>query len=123
MSLGALTALATVALRLRDPHREGSWGKCPSLIFFGLYCPLCGGLRAVNDLTHLDLPSALASNAFAVVVLVGLVFWWALVLRDRVRGLSRPWFSYAPTGWSSWLVVGVFIAFGVARNVVPALSP
>ncbi len=45
---------ASVLLHLRDPHRSGSWGACPWLLLTGTYCPGCGGLRAVNDLTDGD---------------------------------------------------------------------
>ena len=54
-------AAATVALHVRDPHVSGSWGYCP-LSLLGIYCPGCGGLRAVNDLTHGDLAGAASSN-------------------------------------------------------------
>ncbi|MFI2707066.1 DUF2752 domain-containing protein, partial [Nocardioides sp. CER28] len=50
LTVGGLGA-ATLALYLRDPHQRGSWGVCP-LSLAGIYCPGCGGLRAVNDLTH-----------------------------------------------------------------------
>ena len=65
LTFGGL-ALATTALRLRDPHTSGSWGFCPSKLLLGIDCPGCGGLRAVNDLTHLDVASAASSNLLLV---------------------------------------------------------
>ena len=50
LTIGGLTA-ATVALHLRDPHVSHSWGVCPLYALTGIYCPGCGGLRGVNDLT------------------------------------------------------------------------
>src|SRR6478735_3770606 len=77
ITLGLLSA-ATVALHLRDPHQHGAWGLCPSAAL-GVYCPGCGGLRAVNDLTNGDLGAAASSNlAFIVVLpflLIGLGVW------------------------------------------------
>src|SRR4051794_6338351 len=71
-------AVATLALRLRDPHEHGAWGFCPSAAM-GIYCPGCGGLRAVNDLTHGDVYAAASSNLALVVLLpfavIGLVVW------------------------------------------------
>ena len=62
---GGLLA-ASVALHLRDPHRTGSWGFCPWLLLTGTYCPGCGGLRAVNDLTDGDVAAAASSNLLFV---------------------------------------------------------
>ena len=38
-------AAATLALHLRDPHDQNSWGICPTAAM-GFSCPGCGGLRA-----------------------------------------------------------------------------
>lgn len=65
--IGGLAA-ATLALRLRDPHASGSWGACPFALA-GISCPGCGGLRAVNDLTHLELGAAASSNLLLVLAL------------------------------------------------------
>ncbi len=60
VTIGGL-GLATLALHLRDPHVGGSWGICPSAAM-GFWCPGCGGLRAVNDLTHGEVASAASSR-------------------------------------------------------------
>ena len=79
LTIGGLAA-ATVALHVRDPHTRYSWGMCPSAAL-GLSCPGCGGLRAVNDLTHGDLAAAASSNLLLVgrdpVAVVVLGLWWA----------------------------------------------
>ena len=86
--------MATVALHLRDPHVSGSWGICPLAAVTGIYCPGCGGLRAVNDLTHGDLAGAAASNLLLVVLLPAAVFLlgrWALdAWHGRRRELPPP---------------------------------
>jgi len=86
----ALTALAgsaaMVALHFHDPHQSGSWGFCPFLAMTGQPCPLCGGLRAMNDLTRGRVEAALLSNAAAVFILcagtVLIVRWFV----RRARG-------------------------------------
>ena len=71
-TIGALSLL-TLALHVRDPHQHGSWGLCPSAAM-GIYCPGCGGLRAVNDLTHGDVGAALSSNILVTLMIpVGVV--------------------------------------------------
>lgn len=88
LCLGALTA-ATAALHVRDPHVDGSWGVCPSAALLGVWCPGCGGLRAVNDLTHLDLAAAASSNLAFVLALPFLLVGFAVWTLDRWRGHTR----------------------------------
>ncbi|WP_028645667.1 DUF2752 domain-containing protein [Nocardioides sp. URHA0020] len=109
--IGGLAA-ATLALRLRDPHQHGSWGFCPSAAM-GIYCPGCGGLRAMNDLTHGDLGAAASSNLMLVLalpVVVVLLGRWAL---DRWTGRERD--------HRTRLILGVTIAYGVALAVFTVL--
>jgi len=106
---------ASVLLHLRDPHRSGSWGYCPWLMLTGTYCPGCGGLRAVNDLTHADLAAAASSNLLLVAALPALAAWWLRTLADRWRGVGR----HVPAGRQLRVAGGVLalaVVFAVARN-------
>lgn len=114
VTIGALTA-ATVALHLRDPHTEGSWGICPTAAM-GFACPGCGGLRAVNDLTNGDLVAAASSNLAFVVLLpflvAGLAVW--VVARWRGRPVSVPMRVVRPVAWAG---LALLVAFSVLRNL------
>lgn len=108
--------LASVALHLRDPHQQGSWGFCPWLVLTGTYCPGCGGLRAVNDLTHGEVLAAASSNLLLVgsIPLVGA--WWLRRVADGWRGVRRhvdERRAYLLTG----LVLGLTALFWVLRNL------
>jgi hypothetical protein len=117
VTIGGLT-LATTALFVRDPHQHGSWGFCPMYAATGIYCPGCGGLRAVNDLTHGQVGAAFSSNILVTalipvaVVLLGL---WAV---DRWRGRYRriPWQRLRPVIYGLLVVMALFT---VARNTGP----
>lgn len=108
-------AATTLALHLRDPHESGSWGYCPTSLL-GFYCPGCGALRAVNDLTNGDLAAAASSNVLLLLAMPVAVFvlsrWTVDAWRGRLRGR---------TALSSWTVlsVGIVLAtvFTVARNL------
>ena len=106
---------ATLALHVRDPHASGSWGYCP-LSLMGIYCPGCGGLRAVNDLTHADLTGAASSNLLLLLALPLTVFVLSRWAFDAWRGRER-----GSTALSSLPVTSVGIAlavvFTVARNL------
>lgn len=103
---------ATVALRLRDPHVEGSWGLCPWKLLTGWDCPGCGGLRAVNDLSHGDVGAAASSNFAFVAMVPVLAVAWLLWLRRTTTGRrARPVPGWV---WTTGLVaLGVFT---VLRN-------
>jgi len=112
----AVLGLATLALRLRDPHRHGSWGLCPFKAITGWDCPLCGGLRAVNDLGHGRLIDAAHSNLLFVASIPLLVALWALWLRRGWTGQLGPRLPVRAV--RPLLVAGavLLLAFTVYRN-------
>jgi hypothetical protein len=115
LTAGVVGAL-TVALHYRDPHVQGSWGACPTKLLTGLDCPGCGGLRAVNDLTNLDLAGAVSSNllfVLAVPLLVGVWFAW---VRRSWRGEGRLLAVSHPQRWAV-AALGVALVFAVVRNL------
>ena len=115
LTAGAFGAL-TLALHVRDPHRSGSWGFCPVKLLTGLDCPGCGGLRAVNDLTNLDLAGAASSNLLFVLSIPLVVGIWAAWVRRSWRGRGRLVPLAHPQRWG---VVAVLLvtAFTVVRNL------
>ena len=116
LAAGGIVAAATLALHLRDPHVSGSWGMCPTKLFTGLDCPGCGGLRAVNDLTHLDVAAAASSNLLLVALVPIIVALWVRRLVVCWRGGPAA----SPMAVPAWLWVlggAVVLAFTVARNL------
>ena len=91
---------------------EGMTG-CALHDYLFLYCPLCGGTRAVEALLHLDLAGAFGKNAFVLLLLAVLFLLDVLAWRRFFQGKS-PW-SVAP----AWVWVSLTAAlglFGVLRN-------
>jgi len=119
-TLGSL-AVATLALHLRDPHQQGSWGFCP-LAMMGIYCPGCGGLRSAHAFAHGDLAAAFGANALAVVGYGIFAVLWAVWLVREVCG--RPLrIALRPVHW--WAIGAVLLIFTVVRNLPfgSALAP
>ena len=115
LAAGAVATLGTLALHLRDPHDAGSWGYCPTALL-GLSCPLCGSLRAVNDLTHLDLASAASSNLLLVLGVPVVLALWGRRLVACWRG--GPALTPLTAPRAVWVVLAVAVlAFTVARNL------
>lgn len=108
-------AAAVTAVALRDPHVPGSWGSCGFLTVTGFYCPGCGGLRAMHDLTHGHVLAALQSNAMGLVlcaVLGGLLtLWLVCAWQGRQVPVDR-----IVTARRVWVFLAVFAIFAVYRN-------
>jgi uncharacterized protein DUF2752 len=117
LSAGVVGGL-TVALHYRDPHVRGSWGFCPFKALTGLDCPGCGGLRAVNDLTRLDLAGAASSNLLLVLAIPFVVVLWALWFRRRWRGTGPLPIRVpgAPLRWGQ-VALAVLALWTVVRNL------
>lgn len=116
LAIGGVVAAATLALRLRDPHVPGAWGGCPTKLLTDLDCPLCGSLRAVNDLTHLDVGAALSSNLVLVLAVPAILFFWGRRLVACWRGGE----AMRPLAIPSWVWVAglvVLTVFTVVRNL------
>lgn len=114
LAVAAGTGSVVLALHLRDPHVQGSWGVCPLYAVTGLYCPGCGGLRAVNDVTNGDFLAAFASNALVYPAGAILVWLWLGWLGRRV-GFSVP---AIPQNKYLWITVGVLVlVWSLARNL------
>lgn len=122
LPVGAVLILAGAVAFIvsRNPYATSVTGPCLMLHVTGLYCPGCGGTRAVYSLATGDVIGALEMNAFVVLlvippVILGLL-WWLLHSLDvkvpRVR-------VGTPVVWS---YVGVLLLFAVMRNI-PALEP
>jgi hypothetical protein len=116
LGAAALVAVTTLALALRDPHRPGSWGWCPTRVLTHLDCPACGSLRALHDLTRLDLGAAASSNLLLVVAIPFVVLLWVrrVVVAWRGGEAARP-LTPSPLLWG--LGLGVVAVFTVLRNL------
>lgn len=114
---GVLTvAAATVALHVRDPHVTHSWGVCPLYAATGLYCPGCGGLRAVNDLTNGHVAAAASSNLLLVLAIPFALVAFVRVSQGAWTGQPVRVVPTVPPAVRVGLVVLV-VAFTLARNL------
>jgi hypothetical protein len=113
--VGGGLAAATLALHLRDPHQQGSWGECPTAAM-GIWCPGCGGLRSVNLLSNGDVVGAASSNLLFVasLPLIAYVFYrWSA---GRWAGRSWQPSDRAMTVWAS-VFAALLVVFMLVRNM------
>jgi len=114
VGVAAVAVTAAAVLHFRDPHSAGSYGVCPMYALTGLWCPACGGLRAVNDLTNLDIGAAVSSNVLIVPFIAVLVIAWIGWTVRRWKGTRDRMIVLRPT--VTIVVLGVLVAFTVVRN-------
>lgn len=119
---GALAAAATGVLAdvAVDPvHHHVP--LCPLRAATGIWCPLCGSLRAVDALAHADVTAALRDNALLVAALPLLLFVWF----DRLARLDRHRPARRLTRTGRVVIIAVTVLFTAARNlpVGSALHP
>lgn len=108
-----------VVLRIRDPHVSGAYGLCPIHAVTGLWCPSCGGLRAIHDLTRFDFAGASASNLLIVplvaVAALTWVVWVGRSLAPQPR-VTRRAASVGARWWGAGTLAVVVVVFTVLRN-------
>jgi Protein of unknown function (DUF2752) len=112
----ATVAVATLALHVRDPHVTHSWGVCPLYALTGIYCPGCGGLRGVNDLTNGHLGQAASSNLLMVLAIPVAVVLFARWSYAAWTGREISVIPTLPSAVTRGLVV-LAVVFTLARNV------
>lgn len=88
---------------------------CLSHDLLGIYCPFCGGTRAVSALLRLDPLSALRYNAAFVLTLPLLLFLDLRALLCILRGrLEKRFFPR----WAVISVAAAFLIYFILRNLL-----
>ena len=112
--------IAAIAAVLLFPfYRVGAsvvFAVIPSCIlhdWFHIYCPLCGGTRAVEELLHFHWLESLRFHPFVMVFALLIGVWYGIAWVRLVRGKSL--FVEIPKPLSISLAIGL-ILFWILRN-------
>lgn len=111
--LAGMAALAV--LYFFDPAHNSFYPICPFHALTGLWCPGCGTLRALHQLTHGNFAAAWRFNPI-VMLLLPAAFW--LMTREAIRlgtGRRLPWVVTNPV--FGWALAAGMIVFGIWRNL------
>jgi hypothetical protein len=103
--LFALTAIVS-------PEEPGHYPTCPFRALTGMACPGCGSLRALHDLAHGHVVSALHHNALLVTMLPVALAAWLRVVTGKTPTRSRP-------RWLGAAVLVALVIWTVVRNLPP----
>ena len=118
-----LTASAVVALAagwlsvvyLLDPGSSDLYPPCPVLALTGFYCPGCGTLRALHQLTIGHPVAALDLNPLMVVLLPFVAYFLASHAMLALTGRSLRRFFVRPE--LIWALLGVVLVYWLLRNI------
>jgi len=113
-SLAGLLAAAAV-LYFFPPEKYRLYPRCLFYSMTGLQCPGCGGLRAAHHLLHGHFVAALQLNPLAVLLLPVVAVLFAA--HGLTRATGRDWIRPLRHPFWLWLLVGVAVAFSIARNL------
>jgi hypothetical protein len=116
--LGFAILCALAVLFFFNPATHGFYPVCLFHALTGLYCPGCGGTRAVYQLLHGHVLLALHDNALFGLALVALAVWGA---RFAVRKLRNQQTIFQLHPKTLWMFLVVALIFTVLRNL-PAFS-
>ena len=116
LNLGALAfaiAFSLVAILMR--RVTFPYVYCLTYSLARLYCPFCGGTRALFELMTLDFLSVLKYNAFLLYLIAAFVFFdiraAILILKGRKGAFTVP-------KWLKILTVCIGVAYFVVRNLM-----
>lgn len=108
-------AIVLLAIAVKDPRTYGVGVLCPSLRWFGLYCPGCGSTRATYFLLHADVESAIRHNPLLVFVGVPVLMWLMFTLASSMFWARKP-IIFSPR-WFAWAVAIALVSYGIVRNI------
>ena len=115
LALAAAGAAGVAVMRVLEPSHLGFVPPCPFLALTGLWCPFCGGTRAVDALASGELAAALGLNLLVVLAVPVLLVAWARWTADRARG--RPARLLDVSSRTLAVVATLVVVYGVLRNL------
>jgi len=102
-------------LYFNKPSETIIFPHCPFHTLTGLYCPGCGSLRAIHELLHGRIVSALDLNPLMVISIPFLGYAFLSYSLFLIRGKRLPQIIKRPI-WI-WLILAAIIIFWVLRNL------
>lgn len=102
-------------LYLVNPGTSTLYPTCPFLALTGCYCPGCGSLRALHQITRGYVAAAFGLNPLLALSLPFVAYFFASQASLALRGCPLRTFFVRPL--LIWMLLGVVILYWILRNV------
>lgn len=99
-----------------DPTQWAIFPRCMWNQLTGTHCPGCGGQRALYDLAHGNILSALSHNPLLFILGPITLYWFSLDAGLKLG--RRTWVArlYTEKG-APFMILGIIVGFWVLRNL------
>lgn len=115
-NLAAVATATACYLLLRFPPAASSfYPRCPIFTWLHLYCPGCGGTRALAALLHGRLLEAMHWNAMVVLLIPFATFYFAITYWRAIQKTDFDWPNVSDSLLA--LILGCFGIFTLLRNL------
>jgi hypothetical protein len=111
----AMAAAGLSFIYLFDPVTSDLYPPCPFLALTGCYCPGCGSLRALHQLTLGHPVAALGLNLLMVLLLPFIAYFFASQAMLAVTG--RPFGTFFVRPLFIWMLLGLILIYWLLRNI------
>jgi hypothetical protein len=102
-------------LYLFNPSTSALFPTCPFLALTGCYCPGCGSLRAIHQLTRGHLLTALGLNPLMILSLPFIGYYF--ISHATLAAVGRPLRTVFVRPVLIWALLEVILAYWVLRNI------
>ncbi len=100
-----------------DLQLAGHFNTCVLSAFFHIYCPGCGGTRAIDYLLHGQIIHSFASHPVILyLTLLFLSYFIPATYTYILKRNGRKYYSFHP--WTLYVLLGIVIGFFILRNLV-----
>lgn len=89
---------------------------CGMKVFFHLYCPGCGGTRAVEHLIHFQFVESLQSNPLVLIMAAISVYYWGKALYMLIKNKGEAHYRINAGPFLAFLAI--MLIFFVVRNIL-----
>jgi hypothetical protein len=116
-SVFVLLGLGLVLVRF-SPSENPFYPRCLSYTLTGLHCPGCGTTRSLHAALNGHFRQALAYNLLMPIIVPLFAYSFLLTLYRQIWGIRTRASRYRKTTNALlWLLMGVMILYGIARNI------